>query len=182
MSATASIAVIALGANLGDREATIRQAVSQIDSIAGVTVTAASGLVESHAVKLAGVDEAAPNYLNAVLLATSELDPESLLDALNEIELRNGRVREERWGDRTLDLDLIAVDEVELQSERLTLPHPRAWQRPFVLDPWLQVDRDARLPQHGPLVPLLAAASPAEVWPYPAEPLFVGAGFIGGAR
>jgi len=164
-------AVIALGSNLGDREDNLRAAVADIAAIDGVTVVAASGIVESHAWKPAGVDEAAPNYLNAVLLVRSALLPEQLLDQLNRIEADHGRVRAERWGDRTLDLDIVTFGAMRITSDRLTLPHPRAWQRPFVIEPWLQVQPDARLADHGPIADLAAAGS-AEVWPYDANPLW----------
>lgn len=168
--------VIALGSNLGDRVATLTRAVREIDSIDGVAVTAVSGLVESHAVKPAGVDEAAPDYLNAVALLQVSLDPEQLLAELNRIESELGRIRTERWGDRTLDLDIIAMtdedgDEVQSDTEALTVPHPRAWQRPFVIEPWLQVEPDAELPGHG-RIDALAAAGSAEVWHFEADPLW----------
>jgi 2-amino-4-hydroxy-6-hydroxymethyldihydropteridine diphosphokinase len=162
--------VVALGSNLGDREVTLRAAVRDIAAIDGVTVVAVSGLVESHAVKTDGVDESAPSYLNAVLLATCELSPHRMLAELQRIELSHGRVREERWGDRTLDLDLIAVAGVGLNDERLTLPHPRAWERAFVLAPWAELQPDAEIPGRGPVAELLAEASDS-VWNYPAAPL-----------
>jgi 2-amino-4-hydroxy-6-hydroxymethyldihydropteridine diphosphokinase len=86
-------AVLSLGSNLGDREATLREAIADIARIDGVTVLAASGLVESAAVKPDGVDESAPAYLNAVVTVRSALDPDALLSALNAIEQRHGRVR-----------------------------------------------------------------------------------------
>lgn len=171
---TSGRAVIALGGNLGDREATIRAAISDLGELAGVRVLAASGLVESAALKLDGVDESAPSYLNAVLLADVQLTPLELLDELNAIEQRYGRVRETVWGDRTLDLDLIAFGEVQQQSERLTLPHPRAWQRAFVLGPWLQVEADAAIPGRGKVADLLANADDS-VQPYESAPLLEGA-------
>ena len=162
-------AVIALGSNLGDRVETIRSAARAIAALNGVRLVAVSGLVESHAVKPAGVDESAPSYLNAVALADVSREPVELLDALNEIEQQFGRVRDVVWGDRTLDLDLILFGELELQTERLTLPHPRAWQRAFVLDPWLQLDPDAVIPGRGRVSELLAETSDT-VWTFPREP------------
>ncbi|MCU1423254.1 MAG: folK [Microbacteriaceae bacterium] len=164
-------AVIALGANLGDREGTLRSAVAEIAALDGVSVVAASGIVESFAVKPEGVDEAAPNYLNAVLLVRSALGPQELLDALNRIEAEHGRVRAERWCDRTLDLDLIDFGGFEEQTERLTLPHPRAWERPFVLVPWLEVAPKAELRGHG-RIDALAASNSDQVWSFPAAPLW----------
>ncbi|MHA6669419.1 2-amino-4-hydroxy-6-hydroxymethyldihydropteridine diphosphokinase [Homoserinimonas sp. A447] len=163
-------AVIALGSNLGDREATIRAAVHDIDAVPGVRVVAASALVESGAVKPTGLDESAPRYLNAVILAEVTITPLELLGAVNAIEQRHGRVRETVWGDRTLDVDLIAVGTMREDSERLTLPHPRAWQRSFVLTPWAQVDPDAVLPEHGRVADLVAGLDDA-VWEFPAAPL-----------
>jgi 2-amino-4-hydroxy-6-hydroxymethyldihydropteridine diphosphokinase len=163
-------AVIALGSNLGDREGTIRAAVRDIGSVPGVTVVAASGLVESAALKPTGVDAAAPSYLNAVILIDTELGPLNLLDAINRIEADHGRVRDVAWGDRTLDLDLIDFDNIRMVSDRLTLPHPRAWQRAFVLLPWLQVAPDAVLPDRGRVADLVAHLSDT-VAEFPAEPL-----------
>lgn len=163
-------AVIALGANLGDRETTLRAAVADIAAIDGVRLEAASGIVESHAMKLEGVDEQAPNYLNAVVRVSCALQPERLLAELNRIESEHGRVRIERWGDRTLDLDIVTFSAFQQNDERLTLPHPRAWERPFVLVPWLQIQPDAVLPGRGPIADLAAAHSD-EVWQFAASPL-----------
>jgi 2-amino-4-hydroxy-6-hydroxymethyldihydropteridine diphosphokinase len=86
-------AVIALGSNLGDREENLRAAVSDIGALNGVSLTAVSGIVQSHAVKPTGTDAAAPDYLNAVMLVQSALHPEALLVELNRIEADHGRVR-----------------------------------------------------------------------------------------
>ena len=164
-------AVIALGSNLGDREGNLRAAVRDIAALSGVTVTAVSGIVQSHAVKPTGTDDTAPDYLNAVMLVRSALHPEALLGELNRIEAEHGRVRVERWGDRTLDLDIIAFDGLERDTDDLTLPHPRAWERAFVIVPWLQVDPDAELRGHG-RIDALAVATSREVWACDAPPLW----------
>lgn len=164
-------AVIALGSNQGDREATIRDAVRDIAALDGVTVTAASGLVESHALKSGGIDTSAPGYLNAVILVRSALRPVDLLGRLHEIEHAHGRVREEHWGDRTLDLDLISFGAMSKQTGTLTIPHPRAWERAFVLAPWLQVDEDAVIVDRGRVADLLAATGDTAL-PYESAPLW----------
>ncbi|MGX5695734.1 2-amino-4-hydroxy-6-hydroxymethyldihydropteridine diphosphokinase [Agromyces soli] len=152
-------AVIAYGANLGDREATIDAAAHELAETDGVELVGVSPVYESAAIKLDGVDHDAPGYLNGVLLVETTLQPHALLDVLQRIEHAHGRVREERWGDRTLDLDLIAYGDLELHDERLELPHPRAWQRAFVLAPWHDVEPEASLPGRGPIAALLAEAS-----------------------
>lgn len=179
-------AVIALGSNQAmesdgiehNREALLRDAVRAIDAIDGVRVTAASGIVETPALKVYGVDEDAPSYLNAVVLASVTLDPEDLLQQLHAIEASLGRVREEVWGDRTIDLDLIDIGGITRHNDTITLPHPRAWQRAFVLAPWLQVQPDAVLAGHGPdgyaRVADLLAATTDRVTEYPAAPLWAG--------
>jgi 2-amino-4-hydroxy-6-hydroxymethyldihydropteridine diphosphokinase len=149
--------VVALGSNLGDRDELLRDAVEALAATPGVTVTAASSPVSSVAVTLDGPDESKPTYLNAVALVETTLDPLALLGALQAIEHEHGRVRAERWGDRTLDLDLVVLGDLELDTERLTLPHPRAAERAFVLEPWLQVDEEARLGRRGQVADLLAA-------------------------
>ncbi|BDZ48820.1 hypothetical protein GCM10025867_10610 [Frondihabitans sucicola] len=150
-------AVIALGANLGDRDATLREAVTDLGAIDGVTVVGASVPIESVAVTLQGLDASKPPYLNGVVVVSTTLAPEPLLGELNRIEAEHGRVRLERWGDRTLDLDLIVHGETVHSTDRLTLPHPRAAERSFVLEPWLQVDADAELPGVGRVDVILRA-------------------------
>ena len=162
--------VIALGSNLGDREGTIRAAVAQIDAIPGVKVLRASGLVESAALTTHGVDEAQPAYLNAVISIRTAMDPERLLSELETIENANGRVRGERWGNRTLDIDIVAMGAFRRSSDRLTIPHPRAAQRAFVLAPWLEIEPDAAIPRLGRVDALLARTTDT-VRPFDAEPL-----------
>lgn len=175
--------VIALGSNLasshGGREQLLRLAVQAIDALDGVRVTHFSGIVETPALKLHGVDETAPSYLNAVVLARVALSPEMLLGALHGIEAALGRVREEVWGDRTIDLDIVDFGGLRRSNETITLPHPRAHERAFVLAPWLQVQPDAVLPVAGipsARVADLLAATADRVTEYPAEPLFVATG------
>ncbi len=138
-------AVLALGSNLGDRGATLVEAARRLALVEGIEVVAASDLVETVALTPQGPDPSAPGYLNGVVIVETSLTPDELLDAANAIEADLGRVRGERWADRTIDIDLVDVEGVTRSSERLTLPHPRAAERGFVLAPWLQVDPDARL-------------------------------------
>ncbi|TWP33698.1 2-amino-4-hydroxy-6-hydroxymethyldihydropteridine diphosphokinase [Leekyejoonella antrihumi] len=139
--------VIACGANLGDREATLSAAVRALDRTPGIQVVAVSPLVETDPV--GGPDQ--PDYLNAVVIARSRLAPLHLLGELHRIESWHHRIREVRWGARTLDLDLIQVGDPDNGSDLicatndLTLPHPRAAVRGFVLVPWSQVDPAAAL-------------------------------------
>ena len=137
--------VIAFGSNLGDRAETIVAAAREIADLPGVELTAISSLHETPALKPHGVDLAAPAYLNAIAIVETDLDPHELLARLREIEQEHGRVREERWGDRTLDLDIIDADGIAVATDDLTLPHPRAHERAFVLEPWLEVDPEAVL-------------------------------------
>ncbi len=162
--------MLALGSNLGDREQIIRAGVRDIASLDGVELTAASGLVETPALKPEGVDTDAPAYLNAVVTVETTLDPHDLLRELNGIERGHGRVRDVRWGDRTLDIDIIEFGGLTLNSPDLTVPHPRAGIRAFVLAPWLQVQPEATLPALGRIDELLAATGETPS-PYPAEPL-----------
>ncbi|KRE20934.1 2-amino-4-hydroxy-6-hydroxymethyldihydropteridine diphosphokinase [Agromyces sp. Soil535] len=151
-------AVIAFGANLGDREATIASATRALAETPGVQLVAVSPVYETAAIKHSGVDPVAPGYLNGVVIVETALAPLDLLDVLQAVEAENGRVRTEHWGDRTLDLDLIDFGGVVSADERLELPHPRAWQRAFVLQPWLDVDPDAVLPGRGTIAELRRVA------------------------
>lgn len=149
-------AVVALGANLGDRAATLAAAGRELERLPLTDRVVCSSAHESVAVTLDGPDAEAPAYLNAVALVTTRLAPSVLLGFLHAIEERHGRVRRERWGDRTLDLDLVAYGDVVSDDPRLTIPHPRAAERDFVLSPWLEVDPDAELPRAGRVDALLA--------------------------
>jgi 2-amino-4-hydroxy-6-hydroxymethyldihydropteridine diphosphokinase len=149
-------AVVALGANLGDRARTIAEAVAALGHLPLVDDVRASEPIESVALKPEGPDAAAPGYLNAVALVTTRLAPSVLLGFLHAIEERHGRERRERWGDRTLDLDLIAYGDVVSDDPALLLPHPRAAERDFVLGPWLQLDPEATLPGTGRVAAALA--------------------------
>jgi 2-amino-4-hydroxy-6-hydroxymethyldihydropteridine diphosphokinase len=149
-------AVISLGANLGDRQATLLAATRELAETEGIELTGISPVIETAALRPSGVDHAAPAYLNAVALVTTTLTPDALLDVLTRIEQAHGRIRAERWGDRTLDLDIVDFAGLVSSSDRLTLPHPRAFERDFVLTPWLAVDPDAVLPGHGRVADLVA--------------------------
>lgn len=149
-------AVVALGANLGDRYGTLAAAAREIGALDGVTDVRMSEPIESVAITLDGPDPDKPGYVNAVALVETTLAPDALLAALNGIENAHGRVREERWGDRTLDLDVIVHGDVVSDDPHLTLPHPRAHERDFVLGPWAELDPDAVVPGHGRVADLLA--------------------------
>lgn len=147
-------AVVALGANLGDRAATLADAVSELDASDGVQVVAVSPLYDTIAIREDGPDESHPQYLNGVVLLDTTLEPIVLLALLHDIEARHGRERHERWGDRTLDLDLIVHGD-HVEDSNIVVPHPRAHEREFVLRPWLDVDPDAVIPGRGRVADLL---------------------------
>lgn len=126
-----------------------------IAGIEGVQLTGVSPVYET--VPVGGPPQ--PDYLNAVVLADIAISARDLLDRLHEVEAAFDRVRLVRWGPRTLDIDIIAVAGTRSDDPVLTLPHPRAHERAFVLAPWHDVDPDAVLPGHGPVADLLARAS-----------------------
>ena len=144
-------AVIALGANLGDARAALIGAVEALRGQAGVEVLAESSVYRTA--PIGGVDQ--PDYLNSVVLVESSLGPRELLDHMHVIENAWHRTREVRWGPRTLDLDLIEFEGVTSDDPNLTLPHPRAHERAFVLVPWIEVDPAAELTGFGPVMALL---------------------------
>jgi 2-amino-4-hydroxy-6-hydroxymethyldihydropteridine diphosphokinase len=122
---------VGFGANLGDPLQAFRDAADALDSPGIGQVAARSSIYRSAPLGPRGQDE----YLNAVLAIDTPLSPDALLDHLQALENRAGRRREERWGPRTLDLDLLMYGDLELRGERLTLPHPRILERNFVLLP-----------------------------------------------
>jgi 2-amino-4-hydroxy-6-hydroxymethyldihydropteridine diphosphokinase len=149
-------AVIAIGANLGARAETIADAIERLKATDGVDVVAVSELVETVAIRPDGPDDSHPNYLNGVAIVDTTLTAASLLATLHGIEDDHGRTRTERWGDRTLDLDLIVFGDL-IEDGNLVIPHPRAHERSFVLGPWLSLDPDATIPGRGLVRDLLAA-------------------------
>ena len=129
-------AYVGLGSNLGDRAATLREALSRLGEAQGVEVVAASPFVETAPV---GGPPGQPKFLNAAARLSVELAPDALLDLLLRLEAELGRERAERWGPRTLDLDLLLYDDLILDTARLTVPHPRMHEREFVLEPLAQI-------------------------------------------
>lgn len=135
-------AIIAMGGNQGDMVATLRDAVRSIDGLASTQVTGVSPLYRTDAW---GMPDGTPEFHNAVVSVNTRLSALELLRGLQRIEADHGRVRTDHWTSRTLDLDIIDFDGQESQDPDLTLPHPRAWQRAFVLGPWLALEPDAEL-------------------------------------
>jgi 2-amino-4-hydroxy-6-hydroxymethyldihydropteridine diphosphokinase len=155
-------AVLSLGANLGDRAGTLRAALTALRDD-GVLV-ARSTLYESP--PWGPVEQ--PPYLNAVAVVRGDRDARGWLDRARELEQAAGRTREVRWGARTLDVDVVTVLDdagapVVSADPELTLPHPRAHERAFVLVPWAVLDPPAVLPGHGRITDLVAALDPADV-------------------
>ncbi|MFE0650278.1 2-amino-4-hydroxy-6-hydroxymethyldihydropteridine diphosphokinase [Streptomyces sp. NPDC059534] len=156
-------AVLALGANLGNRLETLQGAVDALADTPGLRVKAVSPVYETEPW---GVEPGSqPSYLNAVALVRTTLPPSSLLERAQAVEEAFHRVREERWGARTLDVDIITYADVVSEDPVLTLPHPRAHQRAFVLAPWQDIDPEAQLPGHGTVAALLAALGRDDVTP-----------------
>ncbi|MGF3053088.1 2-amino-4-hydroxy-6-hydroxymethyldihydropteridine diphosphokinase [Microbacterium sp. YY-03] len=149
-------AVVALGSNLGDRAQIIADARDALAKLPLTTDVTMAEPIESVALTLEGLDDSKPSYLNTVALVTTTLAPSMLLAHLHGIEKEHGRERIVRWGDRTLDLDLIAYGDVQSDDPHLLLPHPRAAERDFVLAPWLTLDADAELVGYGRVADLLA--------------------------
>ena len=128
-------AYIALGSNLGNPQRQLSLAYAAIAQLPGSHIQAASSLYGSAAIG----PGTQPDYLNAVVCLRTALGPNELLENLQQIELAQGRVREEHWAARTLDLDILLYDDRQLDSPSLTIPHPRMTQRNFVLYPLLEI-------------------------------------------
>ena len=149
--------VLALGGNLGNVPVTLKRAIDEMSGWDGLEITQVSPLVRTRAVLRPG-QKPQPDYWNAVAMGTLSMAPLQLLDRIHELEARLGRVRHEVWGSRTIDIDIIQVDGVSSDDPRLTLPHPRAHQRAFVLSPWLMAQPKAELSGFGAASELIAQA------------------------
>ena len=151
--------VLALGSNLGDSPAILQGAVDDLARVDGLHLTRVSSVYETDPV--GGPEQGV--YLNAVVLGETSLTPVQLLAAVQGVEQAWHRVREVRWGPRTLDIDIIAIDDLVLDTADLVLPHPRAHERGFVLVPWLEADPGAVLTGHGTVAALVGAVETAGV-------------------
>ncbi|WP_448753634.1 2-amino-4-hydroxy-6-hydroxymethyldihydropteridine diphosphokinase [Actinomyces sp.] len=149
--------VLALGGNLGNVPVTLKRAIDEMSGWDGLEITQVSPLVRTRAVLRPG-QKPQPDYWNAVALGTVSMAPLDLLDRIHELEARLGRVRHEVWGSRTIDIDIIQIEGVSSDDPRLTLPHPRAHQRAFVLSPWLMAQPKAELSGFGAAAELIAQA------------------------
>ncbi|MGN6579802.1 MAG: 2-amino-4-hydroxy-6-hydroxymethyldihydropteridine diphosphokinase [Bordetella sp.] len=156
-------AYIGLGSNLGDSGATLRTALREIAALSGVQACTVSPFYRS-----APVDASGPDFINAAALLATTLEPLSLLDALQAIELRHGRQRPYRNAPRTLDLDLLLHGDAVLDTPRLILPHPRMHERAFVLRPLQDLAPTIVLPQ-GPIGDLIAGVAGQAIERLPAE-------------
>ena len=142
-------AVVSLGANIDDPKANLDLAVALLRE--ATDVIAVSSYLQTKPV--GGPEQ--PDYLNAVAIVESELPAKDLLAVLNGIETAMGRTREIHWGPRVIDLDLIQYGGLLVHDEKLTLPHPRAHERRFVLAPWFEIEPEAILLTHGRISDLL---------------------------
>jgi len=156
-------AVISLGSNLGNRLETLQGAVDALEDTPGVRVKAVSPVYETEPWGVPA--DSQPSYFNAVVVLKTTLPPSSLLERAHAVEEAFHRVREERWGPRTIDVDIVSYAEEVSDDPVLTLPHPRAHERAFVLAPWHDVDPEAQLPGRGPVAALLESVAPAGVAP-----------------
>ena len=147
--------ILALGSNLGERAGTLQAAVSELATAAGIEVVSVS---DTAATKPVGGPAGQPDFLNLVLRINTTLAPLQLLAACQEIELAHHRTREVRWGPRTLDIDVITYGDETSSDPVLTLPHPRAAERGFVLLPWSWMEPGAVL-AGTPVAELAAAAA-----------------------
>jgi len=134
-------AIVALGSNLGDRFDYLQKALAEINEISDTEILDISNIYET--LPVGGPEQG--NYLNAVISINTDFRAEEFLLKLLLIELNLGRERTITWGPRTIDLDLIWFDNQKIDSENLTLPHPRAHERCFVIKPWSEIDSEATL-------------------------------------
>ena len=147
-----TLAYVGVGSNLGQPARQVEEALDELDRLPHSRVVKRSSLYRSAPVGYA--DQ--PDFVNAVAQIETGLAAERLLSELQELEARHGRARSFANAPRTLDLDLLMFEKLEMRSERLTLPHPRMHERAFVLKPLIEVSPEASIPGRGPAAALLA--------------------------
>ena len=137
--------VLGLGSNLGDRAAFLDRACRRLEELV-------SNLRRSSVIESAPLGPPQPDYLNQVVVAETELAPEALLEAVKRVEKELGREPTERWGPRPIDIDILALGDLRLDTSELTVPHPEIGRRRFVLEPWAEVDPEFAVPGAGATV------------------------------
>ncbi len=147
---------IGLGSNLEDPKAQILTAIEDIRAIQQTSLVELSSLYRSP--PMGPQDQ--PDYINAVIGVDTELTPHALLDALQQIEQKHGRIRKRHWGERTLDLDILLFADKVIQDTRLTVPHPGIADRAFVLYPLAEIAPDLQIPGLGSLAEIQAGCPP----------------------
>ncbi len=152
-------AYLSLGSNQGDRAALLKDAVARLEAPGRVRVTKQSSLYETAPI---GVTDQ-PWFLNLVVEVETDLDPQALLDLALAVERGLGRVRTQRWGPRTVDIDILLYDTVQMDTPTLAIPHPEMTRRRFVLEPLLEIAPDARLPGGRRVAEFLADVRDQEV-------------------
>ena len=153
-------ACVALGSNLDDPVGQVRRAFAELAALPGTRLVG-----RSRPYRTAPVGPPQPDYVNAVAVLDTALDAEALFYGLLAIEAAHGRLRTERWGPRTLDLDLLVYGDAVIDTQRLTVPHPQLARRPFVLVPLAEVAGDLIVPGLGRVTDLCAACSAEGVVP-----------------
>jgi len=145
------LAYIGLGSNLKDPKAQIKRALAKLNDNNGTELIAASSFYESKPL----LDIPGPNYLNVACKIETQLSAIDLLDLCQEIEDNQQRVREVKWGSRTIDLDILLYGEQVISNKRLSIPHPEAINRAFVLVPLFEIEPNIKFPLLGPIKDLL---------------------------
>lgn len=151
-----ALCYIALGSNLDNPQQQIERAVAAIEALAHCHISAQSPRYQTAPIGPGNQ----PDYINAVIALETGLQPTELLDALQAIENAQGRVRQQRWGARTLDLDILLYDQQVINTDRLTVPHPELGKRSFVLYPLADICPELVLPNGNPLKQLLENCPP----------------------
>ncbi|MCW8955628.1 MAG: 2-amino-4-hydroxy-6-hydroxymethyldihydropteridine diphosphokinase [Gammaproteobacteria bacterium] len=154
-----AIVFIGMGSNLDQPRQQLSRALMALQQLPQTRLLADSGIFQSKAMTLADDPEPQPDYLNAVVKLDTQLQPYELLDRLQAIESAQGRQREKRWGARTLDLDILLYENIELHEPRLSLPHPGMAERDFVLYPLFKIAPTLEIPGRGALTMLLGRVS-----------------------
>lgn len=158
-------AVISLGSNIGDKFSYLQSAVNEINGLSNSEILICSSVYKTKPIGFEDQDD----FLNSVLILETDFSAEELLLKLLLIELNLGRERSIKWGPRTIDLDLIDYEKIIMNSDTLTLPHPRAHERCFVLKPWNEIDENAEISAHGKVKNLLQNLDCQGVEIYPSK-------------